>query len=105
MAYSKFFMRFYGDAAANIDACVAEMKAKFPTIKGHTVGPVSQSVNMHVPPGSKEVHLLFLRRADRDAVGQSQEGAAIYMKYCEPAALKGQGTFQLRQPGEPAWKV
>ena len=80
-----FFLRFYGPAVRNIEACVAEMRARFPQITGHTTSPLTKSINAVVPPGSKEVHLQFRTEADRDTVRDSADGKAIYLRYAQAA--------------------
>ena len=102
---SCFFLRFYGQKKADVEACVEALRAEFPQITGFVYNKPEMSMNATLKP-SQEIDLLFACDEDRDFVRQSKAMSEIYSAHSLSPALRaryGMPKITLRAPKDAAF--
>jgi hypothetical protein len=100
--FREFFFRFYGE-----QGYVNAMKMRDIIVeRGYNVesfmcSPITMSVNMMVPPGSKELSVKFISPEERTRFVSDADCKKLYLELACPAG----GDLVVRKPGDASFKV
>lgn len=100
---ARFFLRFYGTSAADIDTLLAKFRASGYVFVEGPRHPVTRSVNLLVPSAvSTQVNLTFDTPEHRDQFRGDEAAMAAYRACCAPGK---DGEVVHRKPGDLAFEI